>query len=88
MKPYQLDKNYRIEAEPDCWILHHLSSAGKQGMRWEPVGYYQGLGELMRGYMRRTARLKQTGAVEALQEVIRHAQGHLTPLKDKYGDVL
>jgi hypothetical protein len=88
MKPYQLDKNYRIEAEPNCWVLHHLESAGKQGMRWEPVGYYQGMGELVRGYMRFSARKQPTGAVEALMGVVRHAQAHLTPLKDKYGDVL
>lgn len=88
MKPYQLDRNYRIVSEPNCLALENLKRAGKEGMRWQPIGWYQGWQELLRGYTRLRTRRSRKGAVQAIEDAVRHAQGHLTPLKDKYGDVL
>lgn len=88
MKPYQLDKTHRITADTHCLVLESLEGAGKEGMRWKPIGWYQGWEELLRGYTRRRSRQSRKGAVQAIQEAVRYAQSHLTPLKDKYGDVI
>ena len=88
MKPYQLDRTYRIVADPHCLVLEHLKKAGTEGMRWQPIGWYQGWQELLRGYARLKSRKSRKGAVQAIEEAVRYAQSHLTPLKDKYGDIL
>ena len=75
MKPYQLDKNYRITADPNAFVLQELQSKGKEGMQWVSIEWHVSIGTLLKSFMSRYVRESKKDMHHAIQDSVRLVEG-------------
>ena len=71
MKPYQLDKNYRVVRDPNCYALQKITKSGKQGMEWKAIEWHVNLNSLANSYLSRSVRESGKDMPHAIEDAVR-----------------
>ena len=84
MKPIQLNDNYKLESNDNCFILRRKS--GKKNTRWDIIGYYPYLRSAIEAFVTRVMLDTNEDAVKEARKTIEELKNMEKEIKEVFGE--